>query len=261
MSDVVRVELDKETGVATIRLDRPKMNAINDEVAEGLLAAARECTLNDDIKAVVVYGGDKIFAAGADIKQMVERTSVEMLTRIGFLQNAFTAIEEIPKVTIAAITGFALGGGCELSMCCDFRVLADNGQVGQPEILLGVIPGAGGTQRLTRLVGPARAKDIIFSGRFVGCVEAREIGLVDVVVPAEQVYATACEMAAKYAKGPTIALRAAKLAINRGLGMSLADGLVFEREQFASLFATEDQKVGMRSFMEKGPGQAEFTGR
>jgi enoyl-CoA hydratase/carnithine racemase len=261
MSEVVRVELDKETGVATIRLDRPKMNAINDEVAQGLLDAARECTLNDDIKAVVLTGGDKIFAAGADIKQMAERTSVEMLTRIGYLQQAFTSIEDIPKVTIAAINGFALGGGCELSMCCDFRVFADDAQIGQPEILLGVIPGAGGTQRMTRLIGPARTKDIIFSGRFIGCVEAREIGLVDVVVPAEQVYARACELAAKYAKGPTIALRAAKLAINRGLGMSLADGLVFEREQFAALFATEDQKIGMASFLDKGPGQAEFTGR
>lgn len=261
MSDVVRVEVDKGTGVATIRLDRPKMNAINADVAEGLLAAARECTLNDDIRAVIVYGGDKIFAAGADIKEMADRTSVEMMTRIGFLQQAFTAIEEIPKVTIAAITGFALGGGCELSLCCDFRVFADNAQIGQPEILLGVIPGAGGTQRLTRLVGPARAKDIIFSGRFVGCVEAKEIGLVDVVVPADKVYAEASEMAARYAAGPTVALRAAKLAINRGMNMSLADGLVLEREQFAALFATEDQKSGMASFIEKGPGQATFQGR
>jgi enoyl-CoA hydratase/carnithine racemase len=261
MSEVVRVELDKETSVATIRLDRPKMNAINDEVAEGLLSAARECSLNDDVKAVIVYGGDKIFAAGADIKQMAERSSVEMLSRIGYLQTAFNAIEEIPKVTIAAINGFALGGGCELSMCCDFRVMADDAQVGQPEILLGVIPGAGGTQRLTRLVGPARAKDIIFSGRFVGCVEAREIGLADVVVPADQVYATALEMAARYAKGPTIALRAAKLAINKGMSMSQSEGLVFEREQFAALFATEDQKIGMKSFLEKGPGKAEFVGK
>lgn len=261
MSDVVRLEFDKDSGVATIRLDRPKMNAINAEVAEGLLEAATACALDDSIRAVIVYGGEKIFAAGADIKEMAERTSVEMMTRIGFLQQAFTAIEDIPKVTIAAINGFALGGGCELSLCCDFRVFADNAQIGQPEILLGVIPGAGGTQRLARLVGPARAKDIIFSGRFVGCVEAKEIGLVDMVSPAERVYQDAFEMAARYAKGPTVALRAAKLSISRGLNMSLADGLVFEREQFAALFATEDQKNGMRSFIEKGPGQAEFVGR
>lgn len=261
MSEVVRFELDKETGVATIRLDRPKMNAINDEVAMGIAAAAREATLNDEVRAVVLWGGDKIFAAGADIKQMTEATSVQMMSRIGGLQAAFNVVEEIPKVTIAAINGFALGGGCELALTCDFRVMADNAQVGQPEILLGVIPGAGGTQRLPRLVGPARAKDLIFTGRFVDCTEALAIGLADRIVPAPDVYPTAVEMAARFAAGPTVALRAAKLAVQRGMEMSLADGLVLERELFAGLFATDDQKVGMRTFLEKGPGQAQFTGR
>ena len=146
-------------------------------------------------------------------------------------------------------------------MCTDFRVMADNAQVGQPEILLGVIPGAGGTQRLPRLVGPARAKDIVYSGRFVGCVEALQIGLADRVVPAEDVYKTAFEMAEQYARGPTVALRAAKMAVQRGLEMDLGDGLAFEREVFVNLFATEDQKIGMKTFLEKGPGQAEFVGR
>jgi len=261
MSDVVRFELDEGTGVATIRLDRPKMNAINDEVVEGLAAGAREATFNDNVKAIVVWGGDKIFAAGADIKAMADRTPSEMMNRMGALQGVFTQIEDIPKVTIAAINGYALGGGCELMMCCDFRVMADNAMVGQPEIMLGIIPGAGGTQRLPRLVGPARAKDIIYSGRQVGCVEALQIGLVDRVVPAEDVYKTAVELAAQYARGPLVALRAAKMAIQRGLEMDMADALAFEREVFVNLFATEDQKVGMRSFLEEGPGKAKFVGR
>ncbi|HEX9775405.1 MAG TPA: enoyl-CoA hydratase-related protein [Actinomycetota bacterium] len=261
MSDVVRFEIDEGTGVGTIRLDRPKMNAINAEVVEGLADAAREATFNDTVKAIVVTGGDKVFAAGADIKEMAERTPAEMMNRMAGLQGVFTQVEEIPKVTIAAVNGFALGGGCELMMCCDFRVMADNAQVGQPEILLGIIPGAGGTQRLPRLVGPARAKDIIYSGRFVGCVEALQIGLVDKVVPAEDVYKTAVEMAAAYARGPLVALRAAKMAIQRGLEMDMGDALAFEREVFVNLFATEDQKAGMRSFIEHGPGKATFTGR
>lgn len=261
MSEFVRLEIDAGTGVGTIRIDRPKMNAINDEVVEGLSAAAREATFDDAVKAVVVWGGDKIFAAGADIKMMAERTPAEMMNRMAALQGVFTQIEEIPKVTIAAINGFALGGGCELALTCDFRVMADNAQVGQPEIMLGIIPGAGGTQRLPRLIGPARAKDLIYTGRFVGSVEALQIGLVDKVVPADEVYKTAVEMAAEFARGPTVALRAAKMAIQRGLEMDLGDGLAFEREVFVNLFATEDQKEGMKSFLEKGPGQAKFTGR
>lgn len=261
MSDVVRLEVDEASGVGTIRLDRPKMNAINDEVTEGLAACARDATFNDKVKAVVVWGGEKIFAAGADIKMMTERTPAEMMNRMAGLQSVFSMIEEIPKVTIAAVNGFALGGGCELMLTCDFRVLADNAQVGQPEIMLGIIPGAGGTQRLPRLIGPARAKDLIYSGRFVGCVEALAFGLADKVVPADKVYETAMEMAAMYAKGPSVALRAAKMAIQRGLEMDMGDALAFEREVFVNLFATEDQKIGMRSFLEKGPGQAEFVGR
>ncbi len=261
MGEFVNLEIDEGTGVGTIRLDRPKMNAINDQVATELGACASEATFNDAVKAIVVWGGDKIFAAGADIKQMADKTPAEMMNRMGALQSVFTQVEEIPKVTIAAINGFALGGGCELSMCCDFRVMADNAQVGQPEILLGIIPGAGGTQRLPRLVGPARAKDIIYSGRFVGCVEALQIGLADKVVPAEDVYKTAVEMAATYARGPLVALRAAKMAVQRGLEMDMGDALAFEREVFVNLFATEDQKIGMKSFLEEGPGKAKFVGR
>jgi len=157
MTELVRLEVDEGTGVGTIRLDRPKMNAINEEVTEGLAEAAREATFNDKIKAVVLWGGEKIFAAGADIKMMADRTPAEMMNRIGMMQSVFSQIEEIPKVTIAAINGYALGGGCELAMTCDFRVVADNAQMGQPEILLGVIPGAGGTQRLPRTIGTSAA--------------------------------------------------------------------------------------------------------
>ena len=261
MSDVVRFELDKESGVGTIRLDRPKMNAINEEVVRGLEAAAREATFNDDCKAVVVWGGAKIFAAGADIKEMADRTPAEMMNRMQSLQAVFTMIEDIPKITIAAINGFALGGGCELALACDFRIMATNGQIGQPEIMLGIIPGAGGTQRLPRLIGVARAKNIIYTGRFVEAVEALQVGLVQQTEEAEQVYPAAVELAARFAKGPTVALRAAKMAIQRGLEMDLGDGLAFEREVFVNLFATEDQKVGMKTFMEHGPGKAEFVGR
>lgn len=261
MGEYVNLTVDESTGVGTIRLDRPPMNAINDDVVRELEIVAREATFNDKVRAVVVTGGDKIFAAGADIKEMSVRTPAEMMNKMGALQAAFTSLEEIPKVVIAAINGYALGGGCELALACDLRVMAENGHIGQPEILLGIIPGAGGTQRLPRLVGPARAKDIIFSGRFLKASEAQPIGLVDVVVPAEETIATAMQMAERYAQGPTVAIRAAKIAINRGLQTDLQNGLLIERELFVNLFSTEDQKEGMRSFIENGPGKANFVGR
>jgi enoyl-CoA hydratase/carnithine racemase len=257
----VSLQVDEETGVGTIRLDRPPMNAINAQVVAELEEAARAAATDERVRAVVVFGGDKIFAAGADIKEMAEATPRDMMARMSGLQAVFTQVEEIPKVVVAAICGFALGGGCELALACDFRVMADNAKIGQPEILLGIIPGAGGTQRLPRLIGPARAKDLIYSGRFVECVEALQIGLVDVVVPQDQVYGKAVEIAARYARGPLVALRAAKTAINHGLRTDLATGLVLERELFVALFATEDQKTGMRSFLEQGPGKATFAGR
>ena len=168
---------------------------------------------------------------------------------------------QIPKPVVAAITGYALGGGLELALCADFRVAGESAQVGQPEILLGVIPGGGGTQRLPRLIGPARAKDLVFTGRFIGADEALAIGLVDQVVPDDQVYHAARALVERYARGPALALRAAKQAIDGGLGLDLATGLEIERLQFAGLFATEDQKTGMRSFIENGPGKATFAGR
>jgi enoyl-CoA hydratase/carnithine racemase len=184
-----------------------------------------------------------------------------MAERSAALQASFSAVAGIPKPVVAAVTGYALGGGLELALCADFRVLGEGAKVGQPEILLGIIPGAGGTQRLPRLIGPARAKDLIFSGRPVPAAEALAIGLADQVVPDADVYQAATDLVAQYATGPALALRAAKQAVNRGLEVDLASGLEIERLHFAALFATEDQKSGMRSFLENGPGKAVFEGR
>jgi enoyl-CoA hydratase/carnithine racemase len=209
----------------------------------------------------VLYGGPKVFAAGADIKEMVGITYADMVHRATALSSAFDAVARIPKPVVAAVTGYALGGGCELALTADFRVCGDNAKLGQPEILLGIIPGAGGTQRLSRLVGPARAKDIVYTGRFVDAEEALRIGLVDRVVPPDEVYPAAVAMASRYVGGPAVALRAAKAAIDGGLDVDLASGLRLESQLFASLFATEDRTAGMQSFLENGPGKARFAGR
>jgi enoyl-CoA hydratase/carnithine racemase len=259
MAEFVRVETDQ--AVATIRLDRPPMNALNAQVQDEIAAAAAELTLDDDIRAGIIYGGEKVFAAGADIKEMVEASYGRMAGDTKRLQASFAAVAKIGKPVVAAITGYALGGGLELALCADFRVMGESARVGQPEILLGVIPGAGGTQRLPRLIGPARAKDIVFTGRFVGAEEALAIGLVDKVVPDAEVYDAARALVAGYARGPALALRAAKQAIDDGLDVDLATGLEIERLNFAGLFATEDQRTGMRSFIENGPGKATFAGR
>jgi enoyl-CoA hydratase len=259
MGESVRLEVDG--GIGTIRLDRPPMNALNTAVQEGLRAAATEAGQRTDVRAVILYGGPKVFAAGADIKEMVEMTYSDMAQRAAALSSAFDAVARIPKPVVAAVTGYALGGGCELALTADFRVCGDNSQLGQPEIQLGIIPGAGGTQRLPRLIGPARAKDLIYTGRFVAAEEALRIGLVDQVVAPDDVYEAARAMAVRYATGPALALRAAKAAIDGGLDGDLASGLRLESHLFAALFATEDRRLGMRSFVEQGPGKAEFVGR
>jgi enoyl-CoA hydratase/carnithine racemase len=255
------VRLEVEDGIATIRLDRPPMNALNVQVQEEIRAAAAQVAADPAVAAVVLYGGEKVFAAGADVKEMATMSYADMVERSGALQSSFTAVARIPKPVVAAVTGYALGGGCELALCADFRVAGDNAKLGQPEILLGVIPGAGGTQRLPRLVGPSRAKEIIFSGRFVAADEALRIGLVDQVVPADEVYTAARAMAARFVGGPSLALRAAKEAVDRGLETDIDSGLELERLQFAGLFATEDRRTGMESFVADGPGKATFQGR
>ncbi|MFC8587664.1 enoyl-CoA hydratase/isomerase family protein [Streptomyces sp. NPDC057217] len=252
------VNLEVADGVGTIRLDRPPMNALDVATQDRLRELAQETTDRDDVRAVVLYGGEKVFAAGADIKEMQVMDHVAMVKRSRALQDAFTAVARVPKPVVAAITGYALGGGCELALCADYRIAADNAKLGQPEILLGLIPGAGGTQRLARLVGPSKAKDLIFTGRMVKADEALSLGLVDRVVPAAEVYEQAHAWAAKLAQGPAVALRAAKEAIDQGLETDIDTGLAIERTWFAGLFATEDRERGMRSFVEEGPGKAKF---
>jgi enoyl-CoA hydratase/carnithine racemase len=259
MGEFVRLEV--KDGVGTIRLDRPKMNALDVQMQEEIREAAAQATASDEVKAVVIYGGERVFAAGADVKEMAEMSYVDMIKRSSGLTTAFTAVAKIPKPVVAAITGYALGGGCELALCADIRIAADNATLGQPEVLLGIIPGAGGTQRLSRLVGPSRAKDIIFTGRFVKADEALAIGMVDRLVPADQVYDEAVQWASQFTGAASYAVRAAKEAIDKGLEVDLETGLEIERQQFAALFGTEDRRIGMQSFVENGPGKAKFEGR
>ena len=216
------VRLEVADGVGTIRLDRPKMNAISFQVQDELTAAAAEATERDDVRAVVVHGGDRVFAAGNDVKEMATLSYADMVKRSGPLQAAVTAIAQIPKPVVAAVNGYALGGGCELALAADIRIAADDATFGQPEVLLGIIPGAGGTQRLSRLVGPSRAKELIFTGRFVKADEALAIGLVDRLVPAAQVYDEAVAWARQFSGAAAYALRAAKESIDRGLEVDLA---------------------------------------
>ncbi|MFF2850281.1 enoyl-CoA hydratase/isomerase family protein [Streptomyces sp. NPDC058001] len=252
------VHLEVAEGIGTIRLDRPPMNALDIATQDRLKELAEEAGRRDDVRAVVLYGGEKVFAAGADIKEMQDMDHPAMVVRSRALQESFTAVARIPKPVVAAVTGYALGGGCELALCADFRIAGDNAKLGQPEILLGLIPGAGGTQRLARLIGPSKAKDLIFTGRQVKAEEALALGLVDRVVPAAEVYEQARAWAARLARGPALALRAAKESVDTGLETDIDTGLAVERNWFAGLFATEDRERGMRSFVEEGPGKAKF---
>jgi enoyl-CoA hydratase/carnithine racemase len=259
VGDFVALEVS-DTGVGTIRIDRPKVNALSRGVV-GEISDAVERASADDVRAVVVWGGERVFAAGADVKEMSSLDGPGVHHYIGDFQATFTRLERLPKVTIAAVNGVALGGGCELALACDFRWAAEDARLGQPEIALGIIPGAGGTQRLPRLVGLARAKELVYSGRAVRSDEALAIGLVDRVLPASEVYPGAVEAAEGFAAGPLLALRAAKRAIQSGVEMDLDAGLTLEREVFAALFATEDRAIGMTSFLDTGPGRAGFVGR
>lgn len=258
-SEFVRLEV--ADGVGTIRLDRPKMNAISLQVQDELTLAAAEATERKDVRAVVVWGGERVFAAGNDVKEMSTMSYTDMVDRVEALQGAVNAIARIPKPVVAAVNGYALGGGCELALAADLRFAAENAVLGQPEVLLGIIPGAGGTQRLPRLVGPSRAKDLLFTGRFVKADEALAIGLVDRVLPAEDVYPEAVKWAAQFAGAAPYALRAVKESVDRGLESDIETGLQIERQHFSAVFATEDRTTGMQSFIENGPGKATFEGR
>ena len=255
------VEIVRESGIATLKLNRPPVNALNFQLQAEIARASEELGSDIGVSAIVLYGGEKAFAAGADIKEMEKLSHEEMLARSAGLKSAFDAVARIPKPVIAAITGYALGGGLELAMCADVRIASESVKVGQPEILLGIIPGAGGTQRLTRLVGPSIAKELVFTGKVISATEAYQLGIINKVVADGEVYAKACEWARQFVGGPAIALATAKAAIDQGLDVSLDEGLEIERQGFVKLFATEDRAIGMASFLEHGPGKAKFVGR
>ena len=259
MSEFVHLQTDTAPGVATIRLDRPRMNALSNAVTAEIAEVADELRHRQDIRAAVLWGGPKIFAAGADIKEFQPGEGSGTGAPVS-LSAAVRRLECTPQVLIAAVNGYALGGGCELAMCADFRVAATDATFGQPEILLGIIPGAGGTQRLPRLVGLGRAKEIVYSGRRVGAEEALAIGLADAVHPAAETYDRAVAMAETFASGPA-ALRHAKAAMNGGIDLPLDEALALELSEFGAAFATEDARIGVRSFVEEGPGKARFVGR
>lgn len=249
-----------EEGIATITLNRPEvLNALNDQVFNELADAASKLAADPEVRVVIITGGEKVFAAGADITQMASASAVDVTTGDKPSHRAFRLIENMPKPVIAVIAGYALGGGCELTLVADIRIAADNAQFGLPEIKLGILPGAGGTQRLPRLIGAGRAKELIFSGDFIKADEALRVGLVNKVVPADQLFIEAQKMAKRFVARGAVALRLAKSSVNEGLRMDLEAGLQYEHRCFSLLFATEDQKEGMRAFIEKRP--AKFQGR
>ncbi len=238
----------RDDGVAVVRLDNPKVNALSSELLSQLHGAAQSL-IEQPPGAVVITGGDRLFAAGADISEFGGPEEAERIG--GLFLRALCAVADIPRATIAAISGFALGGGCELALACDFRIASEKAKLGQPEILLGIIPGGGGTQRLARLVGPARAKDIVFTGRQVRAEEALAMGLVDRVVAHDALHDEALRWAAELASGAVVAQGLAKRAIDRGLDITLNGGLDLEQQLFKEVFTTEGAREGVRRFLEK----------
>ena len=259
MSD--EVALSKQGRVAVVTLQRPPVNALSMGMQDRIGELAHELSKDSSVRAVVITGSGKSFAAGVDIAEMAEMSVLEMSARVHVMQQCFTAVAKIPKPVVAAVNGYALGGGCELALCADRRIAAERASFAQPEIALGIMPGAGGTQRLPRLIGSSAAKDLIFTGRRIDAAEALRLGLADEVVPNGQVVDRAIEWASQFEHGPQWALSWAKEAIDTGLEADLDGGLVIEATGFAALFGTEDRKVGMRSFLEHGPGKAQFGGR
>lgn len=252
------VELERrDDGLAVVTLNNPKVNALSSALLHELRDVAVGLA-DDPPRAVLVTGGPKVFAAGADISEFAGPDEARTVGT-AFLE-ALEAVAAIPRVTVAAVGGYALGGGCELALACDLRIASDRARFGQPEILLGIIPGGGGTQRLARLVGPSRAKDLIFSGRQVKADEALSMGLVDRVVPADDFEQAALDWALEFAAGPSTVAGLAKAAIDRGLDADLATGLRIEQDLFVESFGTNDSQIGVASFNEHGPGKAEFTG-
>jgi enoyl-CoA hydratase/carnithine racemase len=249
MGEFVRLEVDD--GVAIVRLDRPPANVIDLQLATELGAAIEEAAGSDEVGALVLWGGERIFAAGADIKQMVNWGPDEVRPTVDALGGASDLLEATPKISIAAVNGYALGGGLELSLGADLRYLGDDAIVGQPEIRIGVIPGAGGTHRLTQLIGVAPTRDLLYTGRSLDAEEALSLGIADRVLPAAEAFPAAVEAARRFADGPRRALAAAKAAIRAALDEPGAPAIARERSLFVDLFGTPDQREGMRAFLEK----------
>lgn len=254
------VTVEARDAVAVIRIHRPPLNILNLQAQDELALAAMEIEADSGIRSAVLYGGGSTFAAGADIKEMSLMDQGDVAGRRDGLQHGFNELAGLSKPLVAAITGYALGGGCELALCADVRFAAEDAVLGQPEIRLGIMPGCGGTQRLARLVGPARAKDLMLTGRQVSAGEAYRIGLVDRVVPSPEVFTHALEWAGQFSNGPALALGTIKEAVDEGMDLSLADALELERELFAPLFATQDKRIGMQHFLSKSDGTASFVG-
>ena len=256
-SDVPVLLERRDDGVAVVTLNNGKVNALSSAVVAAIHRIADDLTA-DPPGAVVVTGGERIFAAGADISEFGGADEAVGITER--IHAALDALAAVPRFVIAAVSGYALGGGCELALACDYRIAGERAVFGQPEILLGTIPGGGGTQRLARQVGPSRAKEICITGRQVAADEALRIGLADEVVPADALHDRALALAGECARGAVLSQALAKQAIDRGLSTSLAEGLRIEREAFVESFRTNDSQIGVRSFLEHGPGKAEFTG-
>ena len=257
MSDELVTLERHDDGVAVVTLNNGKVNALSSGVVRRLHEIAISLGA-DPPGAVVVTGGEKIFAAGADISEFGGADQAGTIT--ASIHGALDALAAIPRMVIAAVSGYALGGGCELALACDYRIAGERAVFGQPEILLGVIPGGGGTQRLARLVGPSRAKELCITGRQVKADEALRIGLADEVVPNDELHARAMALASECARGPVVAQAYAKQVIDRGLSASLAEGLRYEQDLFVEVFRTNDSQIGVKSFLEHGPGKAQFTG-
>jgi enoyl-CoA hydratase/carnithine racemase len=253
------VELERRPdGVAVVTLSNGKVNALSQAMLAELAGVAHDLTETPP-GSVVVTGGDRIFAAGADISEFGGADEARSITS-GF-HAALDAIAAVPRFVIAAVSGYALGGGCELALACDYRIASEKAVFGQPEILLGIIPGGGGTQRLARTVGASRAKELCLTGRQVRADEALRIGLADEVVAHDELHERALALGAEIARGALVAQAITKRVIDDGMSASLADGLLLERAAFEQSFHTDDSRIGVASFLEHGPGKAEFTGR
>ena len=256
--EFIIVEKEFEKHIALIRLNRPKeLNALNLELMGELRDALKMLDADDNVRCIIITGNERAFAAGADIKQMSNKNTVDMLLIDQF--STWDQIRKTKKPIIAAVSGFALGGGCELTMVCDMIIASETAQFGQPEIKIGVMPGAGGTQRLPRAVGKAKAMEMVLTGNFISAEEAKAAGLVNKVVPVEVYLQEAVKLAKDIAAKSPIAVQMAKESVNKAFEMPLQEALYFERKNFYMLFATEDQKEGMAAFVEKRA--ANFKGR